>query len=153
MVRKLVKLDPNNGWNFTEVDPIALHRKALALKEYIESEVSSDDDEYDIRGQMLPLVNGALDGTMHFPIIYADLPLKYPSREGLLPREFERLRAFFNFTATGSSVEGTEEVVIDGERYGYMEFEEPGDWPDEVLRREDERRRSRMGVDYVPVSR
>ncbi len=128
MVRKLVKLDPNNGWNFTEVDPIALHRKALALKEYIESEVSSDDDEYDIRGQMLPLVNGALDGTMHFPLIYADLPLKYPSREGLLSRSFERLNASFYVAATGSSFEEDEEVVVDGERYGYMEFEGPGDW-------------------------
>ena len=151
MYKKLVKLD-KNGY-FTEVDPIALRRSALALKEYIEREIRPEDDEYDIWGQALPLCEGVLNGTLPLPLVFHDLPLKYPSREGLLPEGFNKPWAYFCVDATGGAERVSEPVIIDGERYCETEFEEPGDWPEVVLRHEDERRRESMGANYVPVTR
>jgi len=144
MYKKLVKLDPSNGWRFSEVDPIALHRKTKALKEYVETCIDPANDPYEIRGQVLPLCNGILDGTLKLPLRIEDEPLGYPYIEGLLPREFEPLWAAFCVATKGTPLEEVEEVLKDGERYGYMEFEEPGDWPDVVKQHEEERKQKRM---------
>jgi hypothetical protein len=139
MYRKLVKLDPNNGWRFSEVDVIEVRRSAAALKDYIERCIDPDDDPYEIRNQVLPLCEGALDGTLNLPLNVMDIPLEYPSREGWLPRSFESYWAKFLVPATGSPRETTERATIDGEQYAPTYFEEPGDWPHEVQRLVQER--------------
>lgn len=151
MYKKLVKLD-KNGY-FTEVDPIALRRSALALKEYIEREIRPEDDEYDIWGQALPLCEGVLNGTLPLPLDGDKEPLKYPFHEGMLPEGFSRPWSNFCIEVTGIAARLSEPVVIDGERYCERAFEEPGDWPEVVLRWKDERRRESMGANYVPVTR
>jgi len=138
MRRKLVKLDPNNGGRFSKVDPIALERYALALKQYVETQIAPDNDEYDIRDQVLPLCNGALDDTLKLPLRFADLPLKYPDREGLLPSKFSHLWSNFVVTATGSMLEPPQITIIDGDKYAYMDFEDSGDWPNVVAQRKRE---------------
>jgi hypothetical protein len=139
MYRKLVKLDPANGWCFSEVDMIEVRRAAAALKDYIERCIDPDDDPYEIRNQVLPLCEGALDGTLKLPLIFADRPLRYPSREGWLPESFEHYWSGFLVPATGSPKETTERVTIDGEQYAPTWFEEPGDWPHELEKLERER--------------
>lgn len=89
MYRKLVKLDPNNGWRFSEVGMIEVRRAAAALKDYLERCIDPDDDPYEIRDQVLPLCEGALDGTLKLPLNINDLPLEYPRREGLVPESFK----------------------------------------------------------------
>lgn len=139
MYRKLVKLDPNNGWRFSEVDVIEVRRSAAALKDYIERCIDPDDDPYEIREQVLPLCEGALDGTLKLPLSINDLPLEYPRREGLVPESFKHYWAEFAVPATGSPLETTERVTIDGEQYAPTWFEEPGDWPHELEKLERER--------------
>jgi hypothetical protein len=138
--RKLVRLDPNNGGRFSEVDLICVHRTAAALKGYIERCIDPDDDPYEIRGQVLPLCEGALDGSLKMPLDFStDIPLKYPSREGWLPESFGEYFAKFCVPATGSrGLDIIEPVIKDGEKYAYMYFEEPGDWPEVVEQHERE---------------
>jgi hypothetical protein len=133
MYRKLVKLDPNNGKRFSEVDLICVRRAAAALKDYIERCIDPDDDPYGIRKQVLPLCEGALNGSLKMPLSVAnDIPLEYPSREGWLPKSFKHHWSNFWVPATGSPLERIEYIHKDGELYGYMYFEEPGDWPEVV---------------------
>lgn len=138
MYRKLVKLDPANGWSFSEVDMIRVRRAAAALKDYIERCIDPDDDPYEIRGQVLPLCEGALDGTLKLPLFFSDRPLRYPSREGWLPQSFEKYWSHFLVAATGAPMMTTERVTIDGEQYAPTSFEEPGDWPHAVEELEQE---------------
>jgi hypothetical protein len=148
MYRKLVKLDPDNGWSFSEVDLICVRRAAAALKDYMERCIDPDDDPYEIRDQVLPLCEGALDGTLKLPLVFADLPLKYPSREGLVPESFSHYWANFTVPATGSHLETPQEVLVDGERCAYMDFEEPGDWPEVVAECEKKRKETRWRDEY-----
>jgi len=138
MHRKLVKLDPNNGRRFSEVDPIALQREASALKRYIEESIHTNDDPYEIRRHVLPLCEGVLDETLQLPLKVTDIPLEYPDREGLLPNEFSHLWSNFLVRATGSMLEPPDIKIINGDEYADMDFEDPGDWPDIVKQRERE---------------
>lgn len=139
MYQKLVKLDPKNGWRFSVVDPICVRRAAIALKDYIVRCIDPDDDPYEIRAQVLPLCEGALDGSLDLPLISAELPLTYASREGWLSDSFRHYWSEFVIPATGTPLETTERVTINGEQYAPMYFEEPGDWPDVVEKYENDR--------------
>ncbi|WP_028455955.1 hypothetical protein [Chitinilyticum litopenaei] len=148
MYRKLIRLDANG--NFTEVDPIACKRYAQQLKDFIEAEIPAGQDPHNVRGQVLPLCEVVLADQIRLPMDHDALPLAYASREGLLPEGFARPWAYFTVNVTGMLDRVSDPVVIDGVRYCETEFEEPGDWPDVVLRRWEERRREDMGDDYVP---
>jgi hypothetical protein len=78
------------------------------------------------------LCEDTLDGSLKMPLIFSELPLKYPSREGWLPQSFEHYWSNFCVSAIGNPLERIEYIHKDGERYGYMYFEEPGDWPEVV---------------------
>lgn len=151
MYKKLVKLDQYGS--FTEIDPIEVRRTALALRAYIENQLSPADDEYGIREQALPLCLGVLEGTLGLPLDFYQLPLKYPHHEGLLPEAFSKCWSLFCIAVTGIAERLSEPVEIEGEKYCERIFEEPGDWPDKMARWEDERRRERMGYEYVPITR
>ncbi len=69
-MRKLVLLD-EDGW-LTEVDPKALRREALELKEYIDNAPLIEEQQFHYKTKLLPLVNSALDGFLKIP--YKDEP-------------------------------------------------------------------------------
>ena len=56
--------------------------------------------------------------------------------EGTLPLEYDEAFitavAEFSVTAEALSLEDTPEVIVDGTTYGWLDFEEDGDWPDKV---------------------
>lgn len=151
MYQKRVKLTQYGL--FSEVDPIALHRTATALKAYIKSKLTPDNDPYDIKEQALPLCVGVLEHRLSLPLDFYSFPLKHPEREGFLPEDFVKPWKAFRIEATGIDEMLSEPVVIDGEKYCERIFEEPGDWPEKIGQWADERRRQRMGADYVPVTR
>jgi hypothetical protein len=132
MKTKLVKLDPSNGRSFAEVDPIRVQRKALAVKHYLETLFDRKTDEYEVYEQVMPLVKGALDGTLKLPYPFAKWPLKYVSSEGWLPREFTDVMAGFKLAASGYHLDEPKIEIVNGEEYAYMDFEEEGDYPDKV---------------------
>lgn len=157
MYKKLVRYDQ---WHFTEIDPICLKRKALVLKDIIVAKIPANDP-YKIHSKLLPILEACLLGEITKPF-EEDRDLisgnyLHDKQEGFLPPEysgdFDTAFNKFAFTIQAMSIDETEEIVRNGVTYAYMEFEESGDWPDEVLRLEDERRRKRMGADYVPIKR
>jgi hypothetical protein len=132
MKKKLVKLNLAEGGRFSEVDPIRVRRKALLVKSYLESEFDRKADQHEVYEKVMPLVLAALDGTLKMPYPFSDWPLKYESREGLLPRDFERVIAGFEVAASGSHLEEPKVEIVAGEEYAYIDFEEEGDFPDQV---------------------
>ncbi|HEY5798648.1 MAG TPA: hypothetical protein VIT92_00430 [Burkholderiaceae bacterium] len=142
MFKKLVKLDKNNGWRFTEVDKILLLRSAVALREFFD-ELPARADPYEVREQLAPYYMGAIDGTMQFPVRFSDLPLHYVLSENLLSPELQHVISVFYVTAAGCHLETPDEVLVDGERYAYMTFEEPGDWPERVQLEAERRKKAR----------
>ena len=157
MYRKLVRFDQ---WHFTEIDPIRLKRTAQKLKDLIAAKIPADDP-YKIHSQLLPILDASIRGeiTKSFDDTSELISGNYSwaAMEGFLPPEyegaFESAFSAFEVTAEGMTIYIKEKVIKDGITYAYMEFEEPGDWPDEVLRLEEERRRESMGADYVPIKR
>ena len=157
MYKKLVRYDQNH---FTEIDQICLKRMAKKLKELVAVKIPVDD-QYQINTKLLPILDACLRGEITIPFEENNQLISgnylWARREGTLPAEYDDQfsRAFseFAFTAKAMATDDVEEIIKDGITYAYMEFEEPGDWPDEMLRLEDERRRKRMGTDYVPVKR
>jgi hypothetical protein len=135
---KLVKYD---GWHFSEVDPVRLKRQAIRLKEQIESKIEVDNDPYCFYARTMPIVEAAIRGEISTSVNgrenrYISGNFNHDESEGTLPpqydREFTRALAGFDVTVQGLSLEETEDIVINGEVYGRLEFEEEGDWPDRV---------------------
>lgn len=155
MYKKLVVYDQ---WHFTEVDPICLKRKAHELKEFILTKIPKNDP-YQIHSGLLLILDAAIRGEITRPYDRdSDLisgQYLWDSREGLLPAEysgeFNRRFSGFSVNVRGIALDQVAPFNKDGITYAYMELEEPGDWPDVVLKLEDDRRRARMGADYVPV--
>lgn len=159
MYKKLVRYD-NNKWCFAELDPICLQRKAQILKDIIAAKIPKDNP-YQIHSKLLPILEACIRGEITKPLNEDNELINgkysWDKHEGLLPPEYEgEFNTAFNkfiFTAAGKSTDEPEIVTKDGDTYAYMEFEEPGDWPDLVLKLEDQRRREMMGDEYVPVKR
>ena len=159
MYKKLVRYDQNH---YVEVDLVRLKRMAIKLRDQIYKKISKDKDIFQFYSYTLPLVDAAIRGEIIQSLDkdatkFINANFKWNEREGTLPSEydseFEDALAGFSVSARGLSLVETEDVVIDGITYGWLDFEEESDWPDEVLRLEEERRRKRMGADYVPVKR
>jgi hypothetical protein len=132
VIRKLVKLDHENGGSFTEVDPIRVQREAMAVKHYLETAFDRKADTYQVFEQVMPLVLGALNGTLKLPYPFSKWPLKYVSSEGWLPLQFTSLMAGFKVAASALHLDEPQIELINGEEYAYMNFEEHGDYPDKV---------------------
>ena len=142
MFKKLVKLDPNNGWQSTEIDPIALKRSTLALRDFALNKIDPTIDLYDIRGTVLSLCDAVLNGTMKLPMNFDDQALNYKrnmDRQELMPEGLFSPWAYFSYYVLGSNFTLEKRIEKDRERYAYMDFEEPGDWPTVVKQREKER--------------
>lgn len=120
-MRKLVELDTNG--RFMEVDAKCLKREAAALKEYILSASAEEEQQFRYRDEILPIVEGALNGTLELPY-QGYRPYVWESSEGLLPRKFFSLRANFIVAVTGTPLDIPEIVVKDGKKFAWMEFED-----------------------------
>jgi hypothetical protein len=140
MYRKRVRLDPNNGESYSEIDPVALQRTTQALREFALNRIDPLQDPYNIRGTVLELCEGVMNGTEPLPMNLEDDRLNFMNnmdRFELMPTGLSSLWGEFAGTAYGARVFADEDIIeVDGERYAYMDFEEPGDWPDVVKQRE-----------------
>lgn len=122
MIRKLVKLDPSTG-DYAEIDEVRLKREARVLLDYIKTHIDPNSDEHEIWKWVVPLCQGAIDGTLTLPVPFSTLPLKYAVREGLLPDDFFDLYAEFGLTISGTAREILSKVDIDGMTYMHADFE------------------------------
>ena len=113
----------NTGF-YAEVDIVKLKRLAMELLNYIQINISQDDDEYKIWEWVVPMCKAVLDGTIQLPVPFVDLPLNYPMREGLLHPDFQKKFSEFRVAACGMILEFSEKIMIDGVTYMYAEFEE-----------------------------
>jgi hypothetical protein len=138
MHKKLVRYDQ---WHFAEVDPVCLRRTAIRLRDQILQKVNAAADKYSFYSSTMPIIDAAIRGEIvnsldgdesHF----ISGNYYHDKREGVLPpeydAEFQSAVADFSVTAQALSVEETEDVVINGVTYGWVDFEDEGDWPDKV---------------------
>lgn len=121
--RRLVRVDEQTG-DYAEVDTVRLKRETRELMDYIHAHVDPNKDQHDIWTSVVPLCRAVLADTMSLPIPFFELPLRYESREGLLDAAFDELFCGFVLTISGTAREILDEVVIDGVRYMYADFEE-----------------------------
>lgn len=141
MYKKLVRYDQ---WHFTEVDPVRLKRMGVKLRDQIQQKIRRENDPYSFYTATMPIVEAAIRGEITHSLDGNELEFisgnfDHDQTEGTLPpeydREFREAVAGFAVTAEGLSLEQTEDVVIEGVTYGWLEFEEEGDWPDKVKHR------------------
>jgi hypothetical protein len=131
MYSKLVRLHPLTK-RFTDVDRFRLRREAMDLQSYLETELDHQTDIYEIYNNVNPLVKAVAMGTLPLPFEPSNWPLTYVLSEGLLPRSFTKLFSKFKLTASGTPLDELEIQTIDGHYYAMMDFEEEGDYPDNV---------------------
>ncbi len=139
-MRKLVLKDKDGA--LTEADPKALRREALALKAYIESAPKREEQKFQYRVKLLPLVEAALNGTLEIPYKEPEpynLRLSLEGFEPMLPQPFssEVYSPFIN-RIRGSAlcsdptylknkdILDYSPVIIEqnGQRYQWVEFED-----------------------------
>lgn len=121
-MKKLVKLDPVTK-RYVEVDQVRLDRVTKDLLSFIKREIPTGSDPHGVWQWVVPLCEGILSNTISAPIPYADLPLKYQLREGMLSEEFEDLYAPFVNCVTATKTVNTPEIEINGDIYTYVAFE------------------------------
>ncbi|NHZ93574.1 hypothetical protein F2P45_31910 [Massilia sp. CCM 8733] len=121
--RRLVKL-LGDTYRYAEIDERRLKRETIALLDYIRKNIDPDKDENNVWKWVVPLCEKVMARTVHLPLPFSELPLKHAVRERLLTPEFEKVLAEFSLTISGSPREVYEEIVIDGVRHAYVDFEE-----------------------------
>jgi hypothetical protein len=138
MYRKLVKYDE---WHFAEVDPIRLRRTATQLRDQIVQKIKTNDDRYSFYTLTMPFLEAAIRGEITASLDGDETPFisanySRDESEGDLPieldREFRKAVAGFDVAVQGLSLEESDKLQKDGEVYGWVEFEEEGDWPGNV---------------------
>lgn len=121
--RRLVRVDEQTG-DYAEVDTARLKRETQELIDYIHANVDPNKDPYGIWISVVPLCRAVQAETISLPVPFFELPLRYESREGFLDAAFDELFCEFVLTISGTAREILDEVVIDGVRYMYADFEE-----------------------------
>jgi hypothetical protein len=137
-MKKLVKLDEDFG--LTEIDWKATRRQAEKVRAYIEQAPADESAKYDYKVNMMPLINGVMDGTLKIPYLEQE---PYNARfimEGQAPdlvQEFQDV--FYKFMLminasssqfslstheTGKYILGKYRVEKDGELYEWCWFED-----------------------------
>lgn len=138
MHKKLVRYD---DWHFAEVDPVRLKRMAENLRDQIVQKIRKENDPYLFYSLTMPLVEAAIRGEIIQSLDEDELEFisgnfDHDQSEGILPaeydREFTKAVAGFDVTVQGLSLEQTEKVVKDGVTYGWVDFEDEGDWPSKI---------------------
>lgn len=141
MHRKLVRYDK---WHFSEVDPVCLKRTAIRLRDEIKRKVDPSNDRYGFYSKTMPILEAAIRGEIlnsfdEDECAFISRNYDHDKGEGILPPEYDKdfgtAVAEFAVTAEALSLEDFEEVIIDGVTYGWVDHEDPGDWPDKVKHR------------------
>lgn len=122
IARKLVKLDELTG-DYAEVDKVRLKREAQELIQYIKKNIDPSKDAYGIWAKVVPLCQDVLAEKISLPVPFFNLPLRHESREQLLEPGFDEIFSEFKLTISGAPREILDEVIIDGVRYMYADFE------------------------------
>jgi hypothetical protein len=139
MYRKLVRHD---GRHFLEVDPIRLKRKAIQLRDQIDRKIPAKDDRYGFRDITLPIIEAAIRGEIAESVdpssaTFISGNFQWDRREGNLPAKYDEdfidAVADFSVTIKGLSLSVTEEVIIDGVSFRWLELEDEGDGPENVM--------------------
>lgn len=121
--KRLVKLQEET-FRYAQVDQRRLRRETLALLDYIGRKIDPNKDETEVWKWVVPLCERVLAGTISLPLASSELPLKHAVCERLLTPELEKVLTDFSLTIRGTPREVYEEIVIDGVRYAYVDFEE-----------------------------
>jgi len=141
MHRKLVRHDQRH---FCEVDPVRLKRVAMRLRDEITHKIKNTADRYRFYSITMPFVEAAIRGEITQSLDLAKhnfIPgnFRHDENEGILSPEYDEnftdAVTDFRVTAEALSLENWDPVVIDGLTYGWVDFEEEGDWPDKVKHR------------------
>jgi len=134
-MRKQVRKDHDGA--LTEIDSKALRREAMALRAYIEQASSEEEAIFRYRVKLLPLVEGAMNGTLAIPHKGDPYNLRF-IMEGMEPDLPEGIQdLYFQFlsrikgraSVSSTSVDENgryipDEVEINGQRYEWVEFED-----------------------------
>ena len=138
MYKKLIRYDE---WHFSEVDPVCLERMAIRLRDQINQKIDPAKDIYKFYSNTMPLLEAAIRGEITNSLNEHECKFisgnyYYDKNEGLLPPQYDQdfitASAEFSVTAEALSLEDFDEVIIDGVTYGWVDFEEIGDWPDKI---------------------
>ena len=138
MYKKLVQYDQ---WHFSEVDPVCLKRMAIRLRDQINKKVKKTNDIYRFYSNTMPFLEAAIRGDITQSLDedecnFVSRNYYHDKNEATLPPEYDQdfitAVAEFSVTAEALSLEDFDEVSIDGITYGWVDFEEDGDWPDKV---------------------
>lgn len=138
MYKKLIRYDQ---WHFSEVDPVCLKRTAIRLRDQIKQKIKESNDVYGFYSKTMPILEAAIRGEITKSLDedeceFISRNYDHDESEGLLPPEYDddfvTAVAEFSVTAEALSIVDFDEVVIDGVTYGWVDLEEPGDWPDKV---------------------
>lgn len=124
-MKRLVELDPQTMYAL-EVDEKRLRREAAELKSYLD-QLPDSQDQLNLKSTVMPFCDGALNGTMQFPIDTRMVPLNISRILDVgdpIPSGFEELYARFFNTAVGSRAEVRTPIHKNSKVYAYMEFEE-----------------------------
>ncbi|GGB22391.1 hypothetical protein [Agarivorans gilvus] len=96
-----VRVNERTG-RFIDIDLNKANRQALELKNYILHTYTPSNDVYDVIGQVLPLCELVLSGGIKEAVDVNELPLRYHTREGLLPNDLDVLFSELCLTITGT---------------------------------------------------
>lgn len=138
MHKKLIRYD---RWHFSEPDPVRLKRTAIKLREQILAKVEATSDRYGFYQKTMPVLDAAIKGEILETLDededdFIPANFTHDQMEGLLPaeldREFTKAIADFSVTVQGLSLERTDKITQDGVTYGWVDFEDEGDWPHNV---------------------
>jgi len=139
MYKKLVRYI--DDWHFSEVDPVALKRRATTLLEQIEEKVDPVCDPFEFYRITVPILQSAIKGeiTESLDEDVTEIISKnyYHERDegDLAPeydRDFDKAVDEFVGTVEALPIEEFDEVHKGGEIFAWVDFEEEGDWPDQV---------------------
>ncbi|MDO6683894.1 MULTISPECIES: hypothetical protein [unclassified Agarivorans] len=108
---------------FIDIDLKKANRQASELHTHILKTYTPINDQFDVIGKVLPLCEQLLNGTIKIAIDVDALPLKYQTREGLLPNELDILFSAFCTTITGTPLEELDIKRLDGEFITKVNFE------------------------------
>jgi hypothetical protein len=141
MKERLVRV--NADGLLLEIDPLRLRRVATELRDAILKGIPTNRDDFGLRSLTLPFVERVLEGKEELPCVdslrFESGELKWQEREfGLGPDLATITKALAPFYCVVSGLKFARNPIeeVNGERYVREEYEEPGDWPEVVLARE-----------------
>lgn len=122
-MKKLVRIDPASG-RYIDIDPKKLSRDAKRLETFVRNNIDPTNDTLGVYAELLPLCKKVVDQQRNTSIPLEELPLRYPFREGLLPRGLDALYAEFSATITGTPLDVIHIVEVNGVPCAEVEFED-----------------------------